>query len=222
MPTHRKHRGSRYGTPPFNLELRHLRAFVALFENGSITGASRALGLAQSTVSEAIAALERELGTALIAHKRGSHTVSLTPDGQVLLPRARDVLTAVDKTYVAMAKAAESARGVVNIIANESVSTYLLSPVLAMMRRQWRNTQFAVSVAACPQVREGVRSGVFDLGLLLTPVKPEPGGQCNHCCIQEIRTRTSGCSACAASHLRGSCTSPRTGRQSSTVAPKCT
>ena len=44
-----------------------------------------------------------------------------------------------------------------------------------MMRRRWRNTQFAVSVAACPEVREGVRSGVFDLGLLLTPAKPKPG-----------------------------------------------
>ena len=86
MPTHRKHRVSRHGTPPFNLELRHLRAFVALVENGSITAASHVLGLAQSTVSEAIAALERELGTALIAHKRGSHTVALTPAGQVLLP----------------------------------------------------------------------------------------------------------------------------------------
>ena len=175
MTADKKSRVARHGTPMFNLELRQLRAFVALVENGSITAASHALGLAQSTVSEAIAALERELGTTLIAHKRGSHSVALTPAGRVLLPRARDVLAAVDKTYVAMAKAAVSARGVVNIIANESVSTYLLSPVLAVMRRRWRNTQFAVSVAACPEVREGVRSGAFDLGLLLTVAKRRSG-----------------------------------------------
>jgi DNA-binding transcriptional LysR family regulator len=175
MPAEKKNSVSRHGMPTFNLELRQLRAFVALVENGSVTAASHALGLAQSTVSEAIAALERELGTALIAHKRGSHAIALTPAGHVLLPRGRDVLAAVDKTYVAVAKAAVSARGVLNIIANESVSTYLLSPVLGMMRRRWRNTQFAVSVAACPEVRDGVRSGTFDLGLLLTAAKRNLG-----------------------------------------------
>jgi DNA-binding transcriptional LysR family regulator len=175
MPADKKTRVSRHGTPAFNLELRQLRAFVALVENGSVTAASHALGLAQSTVSEAIAALERELGTALISHKRGSHAVALTPAGHVLLPRGRDVLAAVDRTYVAVARAAVSARGVVSIIANESVSTYLVSPVLAMMRRRWRNTQFRVSVAACPEVREGVKSGTFDLGLLLTAAKRKLG-----------------------------------------------
>ena len=168
MLTDKKRRFSRHATPAFNLELRQVRAFVALVEYGSVTAASQALSLAQSTVSEAIAALERELGTALIAHKRGTHTVTLTPAGKVLLPRARDVLAAVEKTYVAVARAAASARGVVNIIANESVSTYVLSRVLTTMRQRWRNTQFAVSVASCPEVREGVMSGAFDLGLLLT------------------------------------------------------
>jgi DNA-binding transcriptional LysR family regulator len=171
MPEEKKSRGSRPRAHAANLEIRQLRAFIALVENGSITAASQVLGLAQSTVSESIAALEREVGTALIAHKRGSHSVALTEAGRVLLPRGRHVLAAVDKAYVAVAKAAVSARGEVNIVANESVSTYLLSPVLAMMRRRWRNTKFAVSVAACPEVREGVRGGAFDVGLVLTSAK---------------------------------------------------
>ena len=161
-------RFSRHAMPAFNLQLRQVQAFVALVENRSVTAASQALGLAQSTVSEAIAALERELGTALIAHKRGTHNVALTPAGKALLPHAREVLSAVEKIYAAAAEAAVSARGIVNIIANESVSTYVLSQVLKTIRGRWRNTQFAVSVAGCPEVREGVRSGAFDLGLLLT------------------------------------------------------
>ena len=174
MLTDEKRHFSRHAMPAFNLELRQVRAFVAVVENGSVTAAAQALSLAQSTVSEAIAALERELGTALIAHKRGSRTVALTPAGKVLLPRARDVLAAVEKSYAAVAKAASSARGVVNIIANESVSTYVLSHVLTTMRQRWPNIQFTVSVAACPEIREGVRSGAFDLGLLLTPANRKP------------------------------------------------
>ena len=113
--------------PASNMQLRQVQAFVALVENGTVTAASQALGLAQSTISEAIGALERELGTALIAHKRGTHTVALTPAGKAALPRARELLAAVEKTYAAVAEAAVSARGVVNIIANESISTYCAS-----------------------------------------------------------------------------------------------
>jgi DNA-binding transcriptional LysR family regulator len=170
MAIDKNHRPSLSITPASHLELRQLRAFVALVENGSVTAAAQTLCLAQSTVSETIAALERELGIALITHKRGTRTVALTPAGQVLLPHARNVLAAVGQTYVAMANAAVSARGAVNIIANESVSTYLLSRVLTAIRRRWRNTRFTVSVAACPEICEGVKNGDFDLGLILTPV----------------------------------------------------
>jgi DNA-binding transcriptional LysR family regulator len=179
MPIDKNRTFSESVTPAFNLELRHVRAFVALVEHGSVTGAAHAMSLAQSTVSETIAALERELGTALITHQRGTRSVTLTPAGQVLLPHARNVLAAVGQTYVAIANAAVSARGFVNIIANESVSTYLLSRVLTATRRRWRNTRFTVSVAACPEVREGVKNGGFDLGLFLTAVNRKSPASAN-------------------------------------------
>lgn len=170
MATSRRYRSIRHSVPAFDLELRQLRAFLALVENGSVTAASRALHLAQSTVSEGIAALERALGTALIRHKRGIHAPELTSAGQVLLPRAREVLAAVDKTCIAVSKAVVGARGSLHIVANESISTYLLSRVLTTMRRRWPNTKFSVSVATCADVRAGVRDGTFELGLLLEAV----------------------------------------------------
>jgi DNA-binding transcriptional LysR family regulator len=121
-------------------------------------------------VSEAIAALERALGTALIQHKRGNRTVSLTQAGLALLPRAREVLAAVDQAYVTVVKEAATARGVVNIIANESVSTYVLPHILRTMRRRWPNTRFSVSVATCAEVRERFNDSAFHLGLLLETV----------------------------------------------------
>jgi DNA-binding transcriptional LysR family regulator len=153
--------------PAFDLELRQLRAFVALVEQGSVTAASQALGLAQSTVSEALVALERTMGAALIRHQRGTHTRVLTPAGRVLLPHARDLLNAVDEACVAVAGATVRARGGVGIVANESISTYLLSSVLTELRRRWLNTRFSVSVATCSEVRQGVQDGTFDVGLLL-------------------------------------------------------
>jgi molybdate transport repressor ModE-like protein len=149
------------------LELRQLRAFVALVDHGSITEAARALKLAQSTVSEALAALERALGATVVRRRRGSHESILTAAGRALLPGARDVLAAIDQTYAAVAEAAIETRGVVNIIANESVGTYVLSEVLPQFRRRWPNTRFSVSIATCSEIRQSVEDGAFDVGLML-------------------------------------------------------
>lgn len=175
MRTTRTRRLSRPASPASDLELRHLRAFVALVEHGSVTAASQALGRAQSTISEALAALERALGAALVRREKGNSAALLTAAGEALLPHARDVLAAVDRTYVAMAETAARARGAVNIVANESVSTYLLSGVLTKLRAQWPNTRFSVSVATCPDVRQGVRDGTFDVGLLLESANRKAG-----------------------------------------------
>ena len=153
--------------PTCDLELRQLRAFVALIDEGSVTAAARALKLAQSTVSEAIAALERTLGTCLVRRSRGTHDSTLTAAGEALLPNARELLAGVDKTYIAVAEAAVQARGVVDIVANESVSTYVLPEILAQIRGRWSNTRFSVSVATCADVRQGIEDGAFDLGLIL-------------------------------------------------------
>jgi molybdate transport repressor ModE-like protein len=150
-----------------DLELRQLRAFVALVDEGSVTAAARALRLSQSTVSEALSSLERALGTSVIRRRRGSHDSLLTPTGQALLPNARELLAGVEKTYIAVAEAAVQARGAVNIVANESVSTYLLPKPLAHLREHWPNTVFSVSVATCADVHRGIENGTFDVGMVL-------------------------------------------------------
>lgn len=173
-----------------SLELRQLRTFVALVDRGRMTAAARTLGLAQSTVSEAIAALERAIGARVIVRDRGSHQVRLTHAGEVLVPHAREVLAAAAKAHVAVAGATNRAQAAVEIIANESVSSYLLPAALAALREQWPNTRFAVTVATCGDVREGVGAGAFDLGLLLEtpderrrPTRASTGARLDACQI---------------------------------------
>lgn len=157
---------------PIATEFRHLRAFVALVDQGSITGAAQALGLAQSTVSESLTALERGLGAPIILRRRGTRDVLLTEAGHTLLPHARNLLASLEAAHVAVAGVTNSAHASVDIITNESVSTYLLPKALATLRVRWPNTSFAVTVATCPGVRAGVHDGEFDIGLLLEADEP--------------------------------------------------
>lgn len=150
-----------------SLELRHLRAFVTLVDQGSLTRAARAMGIAQSTVSEALAALERALGTPAVSRRRGGHGITLTPAGEALLPFARRMLGTLAEAHAAVAEATHEALASVEIIANESVTSYLLPSALGVLRARWPKTRFAVAVATCPVVRAGVESARYDLGVWL-------------------------------------------------------
>jgi len=76
------------------LTLDQLRIFVTVAESGSFRSGAARLSRVQSAVSHAIANLEAELGVALF--DRSGHRPALTPEGQVLLANARDILLRVD------------------------------------------------------------------------------------------------------------------------------
>ncbi len=158
------------------LELRQLRAFVTLVDQGSLTSAARVLGVAQSTISEALAALERALGTRAVTRNRGAHSVALTPAGAALLPYARTVLASLEDAQVAVAAVARDVRTSIEIIANESISIYLLPGVLGVLRERWPNTRFAVTVGMCPSITQGLAGGRYDVGLMLQTARCEPAG----------------------------------------------
>jgi DNA-binding transcriptional LysR family regulator len=78
------------------LDLRLLRHFVAVAEELHFTRAAARLYLAQQALSRDIARLERQLGVRLLA--RTTRRVALTPDGERLLVRARELLALHDQT----------------------------------------------------------------------------------------------------------------------------
>ena len=151
------------------LDIRQLRAFVALVEHGHVTAAAEVLGLAQSTVSESLATLERVVGVHVILRSSGRRPAQLTAAGEALLPHARAALAAIDRARMAIAGSTANACGVVKIAANESVSTYLLPPLLARLRARWPKTGFSVSVVTCAEADEGVLAGPFDVGVTIQP-----------------------------------------------------
>ncbi len=171
--TRRKNVGAPLGARSLSgLEIRQLRAFMALVEDRGVTAAAEVLGLAQSTVSEALAALERVLGAQLILRRRGGHGPVLTDAGHALLPHAQKILSAVDDAGTAVAATTRLANAKVHIVANESVTSYVLPGILPQLRQRWPNTRFTVSVATCAGVRDGLASGAFDVGLLLEESAP--------------------------------------------------
>src|ERR1700759_5166307 len=78
------------------VDLKALRALVAVADNGSFRGAARATGYTQSAVSHQVGLLERAPGGPLFTRPGGRGAVALTPAGEVAYRRARRILGEVD------------------------------------------------------------------------------------------------------------------------------
>lgn len=145
---------------------------MAVTDTGGFTRAARSLNVSQSTVSENIAALERTLGTAVL--RKGRRSVQLTPAGTALLPHARRLLAGMDAALKDVATSEAEVEVTVAIGTSESVSAYVLPPVLAALRASRPATQYQVTPAVCKDIRAGIGTGRFDIGLVLEP--PTVGG----------------------------------------------
>ena len=82
------------------MELEQLRVFLAVAEHESFSAAARALFVSHSTTSRAVAALERELGAALLL--REGRTVRLTREGEILQAEAKRLLEQVEELKAAV------------------------------------------------------------------------------------------------------------------------
>jgi DNA-binding transcriptional LysR family regulator len=147
------------------LELRHLRAFVAVVETGAHTRAARSLGISQSTVSETLSALERTLGTPVF--RKSGKGAMLTPSGEALLPYARRILALSGELVTELAKISTEVSATLVVAAVESLSAYVLPSRLALLRERWPKARLEVITGACPEIRESVAAGKSDLGLVL-------------------------------------------------------
>src|SRR5918998_2904183 len=99
MPSTDSARVLAFPQAPDAIELRHLRAFVAVAEELNFGRAADRLHLSQSALSRQVRGLEQLLGCDLL--RRSTHRVELTVAGEALLDRARKLLKDVDEAVSA-------------------------------------------------------------------------------------------------------------------------
>lgn len=95
------------------LELRHLRYFLAVAEELNFSRAAERLHIAQPALSAQIRSLEAQLGTELFS--RTTRKVDLTPAGELLLADARDIVERADRAAARIAAAARGERGALRV-----------------------------------------------------------------------------------------------------------
>jgi len=110
------------------LDWNDLRYFLAVADHGSTLAAGRALRVSQTTVARRIAALELAVGFPLFEKRQAGY--ALTPAGEELLDRARQVNAAADAFVDAAAAEKRDTSGTVRITTQEIFAVTLLAPML--------------------------------------------------------------------------------------------
>jgi LysR family hca operon transcriptional activator len=155
------------------MELRHLRYFVAVAEEGSLTvAAQKRLHTAQPSLSRQIHDLELELGVQLLI--RGPRGIELTPSGRVFLDHARVALLQVEAATEAARRAAQPARSSFAIGFLTGYEMDWLPAVMGILRPQLASTEVTIHSQDSPDLAAGLVRGKIDLAFL-RPEKQAPG-----------------------------------------------
>jgi len=101
-----------------------LREFVLVLEEGSISAASRRLGIPRATLSRRLSTLEAELGVRLL--HRGTRRLVPTPAGEQLFARARRIVIDTDEAWAAIRRLDDTPRGPLRVSINLTTNTRTL------------------------------------------------------------------------------------------------
>jgi LysR family hydrogen peroxide-inducible transcriptional activator len=146
-----------------------LRAFVAVAEKRQFSSAAISLGVSQSTLSQALLALEAGLGTRLI--ERSTRRVFLTTEGAELLPRAQAVVEASDAFTAAAVGASDPLRAGMRLGLIPTVAPYVLPTILAGVAEQLPGLTLRVTEDQTERLLAVLREGALDAALIALPAQ---------------------------------------------------
>jgi LysR family nitrogen assimilation transcriptional regulator len=149
------------------LDFRRLRYFIAIKEHGSLSGAARALRVAQPALTYHVAELERNLGITLL--KRVARGVELTEAGTVFLRHARLVVSAVARAEESLhaLRHDQGRRTIVRLGLIPSVAITISTSLMAKVAQALPGTTLSIVEGGTDQLEDMLRNDKLDMALTL-------------------------------------------------------
>lgn len=149
------------------MEIRELRAFVTVVEEGGLSAAARRLHVSQSALSQTVRSMERRLGTQLLVRTHAG--ASPTESGQLLLTGARALLAQHDDLLASVASAAGSTRsllGRIRVGVPLEFPIDLLPKAMAALAGEYPDTKVDLSHASSAAQLTALSAGEIDVALV--------------------------------------------------------
>lgn len=151
------------------MEIRQLKAFLAIAEAKTFTAGARLVNVTQAAISMQIRQLEDEVGLQLFT--RTPRRVILTEAGEYLLDRARKILREHDSALAEIAELGGVEHGRLRIgSASAEFATQQLPHILQRIREKFPNAELAVSSGTSQTLVEKIMHGEIDIAFVSLPV----------------------------------------------------
>lgn len=147
------------------MELRHLRYFLAVAEEGNVTRAAERLHISQPPLSQQLKDLERTLGVTLF--HRSPQGVTLTAAGDAFLIEARRILQAAQQARDVAVRAAQGQTGTLRVgFTSSAAFNPVVAGTLREFRRQWPDVQVLLEETNTARLTEGLLHRKLDAAFL--------------------------------------------------------
>ncbi|PFH20323.1 MULTISPECIES: LysR family transcriptional regulator [Burkholderia] len=149
------------------MDIKQLRALLAVAETGSVTRAADVLHIVQPAVSRQLKLLEEDVGTALF--ERGRYGMELTESGEILAEHARRALLELDRARAEIQPSDARISGIVTIGLLPSTADLLAGPLLSAVKARHPGVSLRISVGYAGHLRDWLESAEIDATLLYNP-----------------------------------------------------
>ena len=144
------------------METARCRAFLAAAETGSFSKAAEALSYTPSGVNQLVTALEKELGFPVF--RRNTKGVTLTENGEMLLPAVREFLRQEDRIFELSAEMNGLLIGSVTIAAYSSIATHWLPAVISAFQQDYPQIRIRLMEGIWQEVSKWLDDRAADIG----------------------------------------------------------
>ncbi len=145
------------------MRIEQLEYLDAVARLSSFRNASEELHVSQSALSETVRKLESELGVSIL--DRGRSGVSISTEGQEIMPHIHDVIESVDRLRQAAGNQQRSSR-VVRLGVTATATAPLLTPTMRQFTERYPATEIEFVAARQRSIHQDLRDGNLDLGLV--------------------------------------------------------
>ena len=150
------------------MEIKDMRAFYAIVEEGNISHAAQRLGIAQPALSRQMKRLETQLGVQLF--ERGSRRIRLTDAGRVLYSRVEHILGMVDGTVREITEIGAGVSGCIRLGTITTSGAMLLPELINEFHRRYPQVTFQLWESEGTRILELLDNRVIEIGITRTQV----------------------------------------------------
>lgn len=153
------------------MELRRIKYFVTIVEEGNISLAAKKLNMAQPPLSQQLKLFEQELNTKLF--DRTTRKLILTDEGKFLYEKSLEILEMIDRTKQEMKEISNGISGTLNIGMIPSLGAELMPEKIKDFHQKYPKVKFQVWEGDPNRIMELIEKRIIELGIVRLPIDKE-------------------------------------------------